>query len=509
MDEENAPLSLEGEPPLDAEPLPPVRFSWATLWRFTGPGFLMSVAYLDPGNIEADLQAGVRAKDQLLWVLLLATIMGLVLQVMSAKLGCVTGKHLAELCATEFPFSVRIVLWLMAEVAIICVDCQEVLGSAVAIQSLSGDRVPLWGGILMTALTTFAFLFLDQYGVRKLEAVFAVLIGVMSVTFGIQYFSNLPPQGEVLQGTFIPMVSNRNIKVAVGLIGAVIMPHNLYLHSALVLSRELDRSNRKDVQEAIYYNRIESTIALMVSFAINLFVVCVFANLKGCGDEDLKDIGILKADECLSANYASYASLVFSIGLLASGQAATATSTYAGQFVMQGYVNLKVSPWKRSMISRGVAIGPALAVGIAGAHHPHDLDTMMEWLNVAQSVQLPFAILPLLYFANHTKTCGEWVNSKTTRWVGWGIAVVVLAANVYLVLEMVVFDNVLPWYLYILIGVCSFFYLGLVAWLVCGSLGFTTFKESQADKLPLVEDAFDMDSLSEEMGAVPSPLTQS
>ncbi|CAL8274922.1 unnamed protein product, partial [Boreogadus saida] len=280
-------------------------FSLRKLWAFSGPGFLMSIAYLDPGNIESDLQSGakagfkvqarayrpwllatpVRDAAQLLWVLMGATFIGLLLQRLSARLGVVTGMHLAEVCHRQYRTVPRVVLWLMVELAIIGSDMQEVIGCAIAFHLLSSGRIPLWGGVLITILDTFVFLFLDKYGVPsglevKLEAFFGLLITVMAITFGYEYVTVRPDQGELLKGMFLPYCEGCGpvqLEQAVGIVGAVIMPHNIYLHSALVKSREVDRSSKKDVKEANKYFFIESAMALFLSFLINVFVVAVFA----------------------------------------------------------------------------------------------------------------------------------------------------------------------------------------------------------------------------------------
>ena len=243
-------------------------FSFRRLWVFLGPGFLMSIAYLDPGNLESDIQTGSTAQYSLLWLLLLSTLLGLILQTRTINLGVVTGHHLAEHCRAEFPRYIRFPLWAMTEVAIIGSDIQEVLGSAIALNILTG--MPIWAGTLVTAADTFTFLFLQNYGIRRLEAFFAFLISVMSITFGVQYFMNLPPQADVWKGTLYPQLPPGTMQQAVGTIGAVIMPHNLYLHSALVLSRRFDRSNKAKIKEGIVYNTIESAMALGISYVRRL-----------------------------------------------------------------------------------------------------------------------------------------------------------------------------------------------------------------------------------------------
>ncbi|XP_073161052.1 natural resistance-associated macrophage protein 1 isoform X3 [Lepidochelys kempii] len=254
-------------------------FSFRKLWAFTGPGFLMSIAFLDPGNIESDLQCGAVAGFKLLWVLLWATILGLLCQRLAIRLGVVTGMDLGEVCYQYYPKVPRVLLWIMIEIAIIGSDMQEVIGTAIAFSLLSAGRIPLWGGVLITIIDTLVFLFLDKYGLRKLEAFFGLLITIMAVTFGYEYVVVRPVQTEVLKGIFFPYCrgcGREELLQAVGIVGAIIMPHNIYLHSSLVKTREVTRSERQAVSEANKYFLIESCIALFVSFLINLFVMGVF-----------------------------------------------------------------------------------------------------------------------------------------------------------------------------------------------------------------------------------------
>ncbi|OTF69195.1 malvolio-like protein, partial [Euroglyphus maynei] len=266
-------------------------FSWRKLWAFTGPGFLMSIAYLDPGNIESDMQTGVIADYRLLWVLLYSTVLGLLMQILSARMGVVTGKHLAELCYSRYPKMPRLLLWIMTEIAIIGSDMQEVIGTALALYMLTNRWLPLWAGVLLTILDTVTFLFLDKYGLRKLESFFAFLITVMAVTFGYEFFRAKPNVGKIGLGMAIPYCKNCDknaLLQAVGIVGAIIMPHNLYLHSALVKSRNVDNRKRLEAKDANRYILIESSVALFVSFLINLAVTTVFAHgLSGKTNADI------------------------------------------------------------------------------------------------------------------------------------------------------------------------------------------------------------------------------
>ena len=438
-------------------------FSWKKLWAFTGPGFLMSIAYLDPGNIESDLQSGAVAGFQLLWLLLLATIMGLLMQRMASRIGVVSGLHLAEVCNRQYKKFPRIVLWLMIEIAIIGSDMQEVIGSAIAFFLLSGGKIPLWAGVLITASDAFVFLLLDKYGLRKLEAFFAFLITIMAVTFGYEYVTVAPNQGEVVFGTLVPHCTNcgnKQLLQAVGIIGAVIMPHNMYLHSALVKSRDVDRSKPRHVREANFYFYVESSIALFVSFIINLFVVSVFAeafygktynqlhlqcsnatNIPGAQETfperpknvtiaDI-DVDIHKGGIMLGCFFGAAAYYIWAIGILAAGQSSTMTGTYSGQFVMEGFLDLRWSRTKRILLTRSIAICPTLLIAIfSDINH---LTNLNDLLNVLQSLQLPFALIPVLHFASMHSLMGEFKNNLVWKIIGGIIAFLVVCINMYFV----------------------------------------------------------------------------
>ena len=442
--------------------MPP--FSWKKLWAFTGPGFLMSIAYLDPGNIESDLQSGAVAGFQLLWLLFVATIMGLLMQRMASRIGVVTGLHLAELCNGQYKKVPRIILWLMIEIAIIGSDMQEVIGSAIAFSLLSGGKIPLYAGVLITASDAFVFLLLDKYGLRKLEAFFALLITIMALTFGYEYIVVAPDQGQVIFGTLVPHCyncGNKQLLQAVGIIGAVIMPHNMYLHSALVKSRDVDKTKPRQIREANFYFFIESAVALFVSFIINLFVVSVFAEaFYGKSYNDLHvecsnatnipgadttfpyvanktdfDVDINKGGIMLGCFFGPAAYYIWAIGILAAGQSSTMTGTYSGQFVMEGFLDLRWSRTKRILLTRSIAICPTLLLAIfSDINHLTDLNDL---LNVLQSLQLPFALIPVIHFASMNCLMGDFVNNLAWKIIGSLIALIVICINMYFVVTYI------------------------------------------------------------------------
>ncbi|XP_060714305.1 natural resistance-associated macrophage protein 2 [Tachysurus vachellii] len=461
-------------------------FSLRKLWAFTGPGFLMSIAYLDPGNIESDLQSGAVAGFKLLWILLGATIIGLLLQRLAARLGVVTGMHLAEVCHRQYPTIPRIILWLMVELAIIGSDMQEVIGCAIAFNLLSMGRIPLWAGVLITIIDTFVFLFLDKYGLRKLEAFFGFLITIMAVTFGYEYVRVAPDQGELLKGMFVPYCQGcgaAQLEQAVGIVGAVIMPHNIYLHSALVKSRDVNRANKREVKEANKYFFIESCIALFVSFLINVFVVAVFAesfynktnmevneqcNQTGSVHTDLfplnnntLQVDIYKGGVVLGCFFGPAALYIWAVGILAAGQSSTMTGTYSGQFVMEGFLNLRWSRFARVLLTRSIAIFPTLLVAIF--QDVTHLTGMNDFLNVLQSMQLPFALIPILTFTSLTSIMNDFANGLFWKITGGLTILMVCAINLYFVVVYVTaLHSVL---LYVLAALVSIAYLCFIAYL--------------------------------------------
>eukprot|EP00756_Hemistasia_phaeocysticola_P063399 Hpha_TRINITY_DN6869_c0_g1::TRINITY_DN6869_c0_g1_i2::g.46157::m.46157/K21398/SLC11A2, DMT1, NRAMP2; natural resistance-associated macrophage protein 2 len=348
----------------------------------------------------------------------------------------------------------------MIELALIAADCQEVIGSALAINILSNQLVPLWVGALLTASSCFIFMLLDTKGVRKLEALFCVLIGSMVVAFGFQVFSRPPHFVSVSEGMLVPRVEGPDsFQTAAGMVGAVIMPHNIFLHSGLVLSRRVERdfskhpdTARGQVGEALLYNTIESAGALLVSLLINLAVVCVFARLPyfgadgkpSCSYEDVPicpgratdpagcaQIGLLSAGDCLRTVYSEgWWIYVWAIGLLAAGQASTISGTYAGQFIMTGFLDMPVSLFWRTIFSRAFALIPALAFAIAAPGHPETMDSLNAAINVLQAAQIPFAMLPALYFASSPRHMGGGFEIKGLElWCCWVVLVLVLVCN--------------------------------------------------------------------------------
>lgn len=443
----------------------------------------MSIAFLDPGNLEGDLQAGAIAGYSLLWLLFWATAMGLLIQLLSARLGVVTGRHLAELCRDEYPNWARYLLWIMAEVALIGSDIQEVIGSAIALKILSHGFLPLWCGVLITASDCFLFLFLENYGVRKLEAVFAFLIGTMAISFAWMFGDTKPDGSDLLVGIVVPKLSSKTIQQAVGVVGCIIMPHNVFLHSALVQSRDFDHSKRGRVQEALNYNSIESTFALVISFIINLFVTAVFAK-SFYGTPEAESIGLSNAGHYLQNKYGGgmFPILyIWAIGLLAAGQSSTLTGTYAGQFIMGGFLNLRLKKWIRALITRSCAIIPTIIVALIFDRSDDMLDVLNEWLNVLQSIQIPFAVIPLLYLVSKEELMGVFKIGPVLKTLAWLVAALVIVINGYLIVDFLS-EEATGWLFGSVICAVTVAYIAFIIYLIWRGLTFSSWFRSSKSK---------------------------
>uniref|UniRef100_A0A8C4KSZ2 Natural resistance-associated macrophage protein 1 n=1 Tax=Dromaius novaehollandiae TaxID=8790 RepID=A0A8C4KSZ2_DRONO len=461
-------------------------FSFRKLWAFTGPGFLMSIAYLDPGNVESDLQCGAVAGFKLLWVLLWATVLGLLCQRLAIRLPVPRrGLTLHWPHVLQVP---RVLLWLMIEIAIIGSDMQEVIGTAIAFSLLSAGRIPLWGGVLITIVDTLFFLFLDKYGLRKLEAFFGLLITIMALTFGYEYVMVKPAQSEVLKGIFLPYCpgcGREELLQAVGIVGAIIMPHNIFLHSSLVKTRAIDRSKKEEVQEANMYFLTESCLALFVSFLINLFVMAVFGEaFYHQRNEDVHDkcvnssvsqyasifppnnqtvsVDIYQGGVILGCYFGAVALYIWAVGILAAGQSSTMTGTYAGQFVMEGFLQLRWSRFARVLFTRSFAILPT--VFIAAFKDVSHLTGMNDLLNVLQSILLPFAVLPVLTFTSLRPLMNDFTNGLLGKVLMTLITGLVCAINIYFVVDFLPTLQSLGYY--IPLGLVLAAYVAFIAYLI-------------------------------------------
>ncbi|XP_042410910.1 metal transporter Nramp3-like isoform X2 [Zingiber officinale] len=411
----------------------PERKSWKSLFAYMGPGFLVSIAYIDPGNFETDLQSGAQFKYELLWIILLASCSALVIQSLAAKLGVVTGKHLAEHCRAEYTRVPNFILWILAELAVVACDIPEVIGTAFALNMLF--KIPVWCGVLITGLSTLLLLYLQQYGVRKLELLIAFLVFTMAGCFFAELTYAKPKSSEILKGLFVPQLKgNGATGLAISLLGAMVMPHNLFLHSALVLSRKIPRSVR-GVKEACRFYNIESAFALAVTFLINVSVISVSGSI--CSSKDLNpedqqncnDLDLNKASFLLKNVLGNWSSKLFAVALLASGQSSTITGTYAGQYVMQGFLDLRIPPWIRNLLTRSLAIVPSLIVALIGGSAAAGKLIIIS--SMILSFELPFALIPLLKFTNSKTKMGSYSNSIGVALLAWLISSLIVIINTY------------------------------------------------------------------------------
>lgn len=405
---------------------------WRRLFAFLGPAYLVSVGYMDPGNWATDLAGGSRFGYQLLWVLLMSNLIALLLQSLSARLGVVARRDLAQASRELYHPAANIFNYILAEIAIAATDLAEVVGMAIGLQLLFG--IPLTWGVAISVLDAFLLLFLMQLGVRKLEAFILGLVLIIGGAFAVQMFLAKPVLSEVATG-FIPSITNTEaLFIAIGIIGATVMPHNLYLHSALVQTRKIDRST-PGIRRAIKYNIIDSAIALnlalFVNAAILILAAAVFHKSGYTGVSEIQDAHRLL--EPLLGK--SYAPVLFAIALIAAGQSSTVTGTLAGQIVMEGYLHLRIAPWLRRIITRLLAVIPAiLVITIMGESATGDMLILSQ---VILSMQLGFAVIPLLHYVSDKKRMGQFAIRFWAKLGGWVSAAIIVALNVNLVIQQV------------------------------------------------------------------------
>jgi manganese transport protein len=412
-------------------------------WRaFVGPAILVSVGYMDPGNWGTDLQGGAQYKYGLLWVVGLASLMAIFMQVISARLGVVTGKDLAQCCRDWYPAWTRWPNWLMSEVAIGACDLAEVLGSAVALNLLF--HIPLLWAVIITGLDVLLLLGLQRFGMRTIEAVVLLLVATIGICYFIEIFvlpQTQPGFLELGHSFITPRLRQAGmIYVAIGIIGATVMPHNLYLHSALVQSRRLQKDD-SSIRRALQFNTIDSTVALTVAFFVNAAIMVlaatVFFGNSGVSvpgghfvafspDSDWIRVAYLTLAPLLGT---AVASTLFAVALLAAGQSSTITGTLAGQVVMEGFMHWRIKPWVRRLITRTLAILPAVVIiGLRGDNSVTDLLTLSQ---VVLALQLPFAMFPLLHFTSSRQRVGKWKNGLFLLIAGWTSAILITAMDVY------------------------------------------------------------------------------
>jgi manganese transport protein len=442
-------VSLPLEPVSSSSPvsLPEVHSSvrimeGTTFWRrlrgFTGPAFMVSVGYMDPGNWATDLAAGARYGYRLIWVILLSNLMAILLQTLSARLGIVTGRDLAQACRDHYPRPVTWVLWVLCEIAIAACDLAEVLGSAIALHLLFG--LPILWGVVITAFDVMLLLVLQGYGIRKMEALIIVLVATIGGCFAVEMILSKPPLGQVMTGFVPTKLSGDALFIAIGIIGATVMPHNLYLHSALVQSRQVARSV-KGIREATRFNLIDSVVALNGAFFVNAAILVLAASAFHTSGHH--EVATLEEAHALLAPLlgSSLAPIAFAVALLAAGQSSTITGTLAGQIVMEGFVHVRMRPWLRRLVTRGIAIVPAVAVILWSQRHGQSesiaVDTLLILSQVILSLQLSFAVVPLIHFTSNRRRMGEFATPWWGQILAWLAAGIIMVLNLKLVIDTI------------------------------------------------------------------------
>ena len=412
----------------------PSAAAWRKLCAFAGPGYLVAVGYMDPGNWATDLAGGSAFGYSLLSVILMSNFAAMLLQALAARLGIATGLDLAQACRAQYPRSARLPLWLACELAIVACDLAEVIGTAIGLQLLFG--LPLVAGVCLTAIDVLLILFLQQHGFRKLEAFVIALLIVIGSCFAIELAFARPDVPALIAG----MIPNRQIVsnpamlyIAMGIVGATVMPHNLYLHSAIVQTRNFARTEEGRA-EAIRFATFDSNAALIFALFVNgAILVLAAATFHAAGQTGVADIG--QAYQLLAPTLgAGIASTLFAIALLASGQNSTVTATLAGQIVMQGFFDIRLPPWLRRLVTRGLAIVPAVIVIVLYGNGA--VMKLLIFSQIVLSLQLPFAMIPLAQFTSDRRLMGAHVNSSAMKFAAFGVCILITVLNFWLLASL-------------------------------------------------------------------------
>lgn len=405
------------------------------LFAFVGPAYMVSVGYMDPGNWATDIEGGARFGYALIWVLLMSNMMAVLLQTLAARLGLATGKDLAQACRDGYPGPVRIVLYVLCEIAIIAMDLAELLGTAIGLNLLLG--IPMMPAVLLTGFDVLVLLGLQRLGIRKMEAFIVALVSTIGLCFIIQIFL-AGPDWEGIAGGFVPgKLDHTALYIAIGIIGATVMPHNLYLHSSLVQSRNVGRT-KGDIARACYFNFIDSAVALNAAFFVNAAILIVAAAVFYRHGVVVTEIQ--QAHQLLNDLLGSkLAPIAFAVALICAGQSSTLTGTMAGQICMEGFLHFRMRPWLRRMITRGLAIIPAVvAIWLLGDASTYRLLILSQ---VVLSLQLPFAVVPLVRFTSDKEKMGPFASAVWVKVLAWLISITIIALN-----AMLVYQEIGAWY---------------------------------------------------------------
>ena len=403
---------------------------WRKLWAFTGPGLMVAVGYMDPGNWATDIAGGAKFGYTLISVILISNLFAMLLQHLSLKLGIASGQDLAQACKSSYSKPVSFALWILCEIAIAACDLAEVIGSAIALNLLFG--LPLTVGVIITVLDVLVLLYFQGKGFRVLESFVAALIFMIFCCFTYEIIVSQPSVSQIF-GNLLPkpeIITNpAMLYVAIGILGATVMPHNLYLHSSIVQTRNFEK-NSEGKRSAIFFATIDSTLSLGIAFFINAAIlILAAASFHNTGNQNVADINDAYhlLDPVLGVKFAG---IFFAVALLAAGQNSTLTGTLAGQIVMEGFLNIRLKPWIRRLFTRLVAIVPALVVTII--YGEKGTGELLILSQVILSFQLSFAVVPLIMFTSDKLKMGEFVNSTILKVSSWVVAVIIICLNVYL-----------------------------------------------------------------------------
>jgi manganese transport protein len=436
---------------------------WRRLFAFIGPAYLVSVGYMDPGNWATDLQGGAAFGFQLIWILLLSNIMAILLQSLSARLGIVRRLDLAQVNRETYSKFVNFCLYILAELAIAATDLAEVLGMAIGIKLLTG--LPLMYGTIITVTDTFLFMLLQRYGMRKMEAFIFVLVATIGGSFLAEMIIAKPDLASAAKGLVPSALSPGALYIAVGMIGATVMPHNLYLHSALVQTRKIERTSA-GIKKSLLYNFIDSAVALNAAFFVNAAILILAATaFYQTGNQSVAKIE--DAHALLAPLLGSkLAPILFAVALIAAGQSSTVTGTLSGQIVMEGYLNLRLNPWIRRLLTRLVAILPAvLVIGLMGEGR---VDELLVFSQVILSLQLGFAVIPLIHFVSDKNTMGEFAIKSWVKILAWIVASTLVYLNANLVFDFAkeLLVGQTPLVIKILLVLSILFFFGLLLYII-------------------------------------------
>ena len=404
---------------------------WRRMLAFSGPGFLVAVGYMDPGNWGTDLAGGSQFGYALLWVILASNLMAIFLQVLCARLGLVRGQDLAQACRDTYSKPTSIALWLLCEIAIIACDLAELVGAAVALNLLFG--IPLMWGVLITGFDVLILLMLINFGFRWLEAIVIALVTTIGACFAWSIFLAQPDWAAAAHGALLPSLPGGGaLLISLGILGATVMPHNLYLHSSIVQTRAHGRGIA-DLKAAIGHNTIDTVVALGAAFFVNAAILVLAAAVFWKAGVEVDDLR--QAHELLKPALGGAAATAFAVALLCSGQSSTITGTLAGQIVMEGFLKIRIKPWIRRLVTRSIAIVPALM--IVSATGGRDTVQLLVISQVVLSMQLPFAIFPLMMLTSDKARMGQFANGRVVQVVGYSICAVIAALNVYLLWSVI------------------------------------------------------------------------